>query len=527
MGRKFVMPAGPEQAYLVPPDVREWLPARHLAWELLDLSRRVDLEPFVSWYRADGQGRPAYHPAMMVALVCYCYCKGIRSSRAVAMATFDDVGARVICGNLHPDHATVARFLGRHQDAVKGLLAASVAECAREGLVSVDIAAGDGTKVRANASMTRNVTLAELDAQISGLEELLASEVEAWIAQDALDDGDDHSGGGQGEAGGQPPSGAGPAGKRTRQVLDARREARAELAARETRQREEDQAARAQQIAGLQKQAARAREAADAQAAAADARVAAWQARAQAKKAAGSARAPDGRMPAGAGASAHVRRAQQAASRAEARLAEAIAAPADDARPARINTTDPASKVMPAKHGGFRQSHNVQILAGRHQVIYGILRHPSPVDVAALHPLLQHGRATLDTAGITAKIRTILFDAGYASDDNFTAGCEGTLHVAVTREARQTGRSPRGRQPAALPSWQHMAERLATPEGKAAYKQRSAIIEPVFAQLFARLGNWLNYRGHKADLELHLWAATHNILKAIRTRHRRTAAQPA
>ena len=48
---------------------------------------------------------------MMVALVMYCYCKGIRSSRAIEMATFDDVGARVICGGLHPDHATNARFV--------------------------------------------------------------------------------------------------------------------------------------------------------------------------------------------------------------------------------------------------------------------------------------------------------------------------------------------------------------------------------------------------------------------------------
>jgi transposase len=533
MVRNFVTPAGPEQPYLVPPDVRDWLPARHLAWELLGLARRMDLAPFLAWYRADGQGRPAYHPGMMVALVCYCYCKGIRSSRAVEMATFDDVGARVICGNLHPDHATVARFLARHEEAVKGLLVVSVAECAREGLVSVDVAAGDGTKVRANASMARNLTLQDLDAQIAGLEELLAAEVDAWIAQARAEDArDDAADSGGTEAGGPAAGGgrSGPArpGRRAGQVLARRREARSGLEAEEARRREEAQAGRAGEIAGLRQRASKSRERADAEAAAADAKVTAWQRRAEAKKAAGSGKRPDGRMPAGAGGSAHVRRARQAAGRAEAKLADAMATPAGPGKPGKINTTDPSSKVMPAKHGGFRQSHNVQVLAGRRQVIYAILRHPSPVDVAALHPLLKQGRATLDAAGITEKIHKILFDAGYASDDNFTACCEGSLHVAVTREARQTGRLADGKEPATMKeSWQQMAAKLATPDGKATYKQRSAIIEPVFAQLFARLGNWLNYRDGKADLELHLWAATHNMLKAIRAQHRRTARQPA
>ena len=74
------------------------------------------------------------------------------------------------------------------------------------------------------------------------------------------------------------------------------------------------------------------------------------------------------------------------------------------------------------------------------------------------------------------------------------------------------------------PSWQQMTARLDTPEGKALYRQRSAIIEPVFAQLFNRLGRHLHYRGGKVDLELHLWAASHNLLKAIRARARQATA---
>ena len=172
-----------DQVFLMPPDPRDWLPRRHLAWAVRRAVGELDLAPFLAAYRADGQGNTAYHPRMMVALVMYCYCKGIRSSRAVEMATFDDVGARVICGGLHPDHATNARFTGRHKEPLKGLLVQSLVACAREGLVRVDVTAGDGTKVKANASMAANATAEQLGLDIAELEKLLEAEVQAWIEQ--------------------------------------------------------------------------------------------------------------------------------------------------------------------------------------------------------------------------------------------------------------------------------------------------------------------------------------------------------
>ena len=88
----------------------------------------------------------------------------------------------------------------------------------------------------------------------------------------------------------------------------------------------------------------------------------------------------------------------------------------------------------------------------------------------------------------------------------------------------QAGRSSDGRpSQSALPSWQDMAARLDTPEGRAVYKKRAATIEPVFAQLTSRLGRNLHYRGDMADAELSLWAASHNLLKAITARMARTA----
>jgi transposase len=529
MGYGFVGPGHPDEAYLLPPDVRDWLPPRHLAWALLEETGRMDLSAFTRWYRAGGQGRPAYHPAMMVALIGYCYCKGIRSSRAVEAATFDDLGARVICGNLHPDHATVARFITRHEQAVRGLLAASVTACAREGLVSVDVVAGDGTKIRASAPAAANVSLEGLDAQIAGLEELVAAEVEAWIAQARAEDavlgmlgGDD----GGDDGGAAAPGDRGR--RRTAVTLARRRAARAALAAAEQARQQQAEAERAGRITRLEARAARAGETAARLEARAAARVADYERRAVLKAEAGSRRRPDGRVPVAAGDQAHVRRARRGAGRAQAQLEAALAEPADPGRPGKISTTDPASKMMQAKNGGYGQQHNVQVLAGRRQVIYAIASHPGPVDVTALHPLLDKGRATLDAAGITGKLGVILFDAGYASDANFTAPCEGDLHVAVTREARQTGRLKDGRKPRTMKkSRQQMAARLDSGEGKAACRQRAAIIEPVFAQLFSRLGRDLHYRGARADLELHLWAATHNLLKAIRASARRPAADPA
>jgi transposase len=510
----------PEQSYLLPPDVRDWLPPDHLAWALLDLAGEMDLSAFTGWYRADGQGRPAYHPAMMVALACYCYCKGIRSSRAIEAATFDDLGARVICGNLHPDHSTTARFLDRHQAGVKGLVAWSVTACAREGLVTVDVVAGDGTKIRASASKAANATVAGLNKQIAGLEELIDAEVAGWIAAARAEDivqGSLPAGGDHDEPGGGDEPGPGRGRKRTAATLARRRDARDRLAASEQARQDEADAAGTGRTAKLEARAARAAAIAGTEAAAADARAADWEQRA----AAGSRRGP---APAAAGASARVAAARHRAARAAGKLAAAKAEPAAPLTPGKINATDPSSAMMPAKNGGFGQHYNVQALAGKRQVIYAITTHPSPADTAALHPLLAAARATLDTAGITAKFGTILFDAGYASDANFTAPCEGDLHVAITREARQTGRLQDGWQRTTTkPSWQQMAAKLAADEGKTLYKQRAGIIEPVFAQLFQRLGTHLNYRDHQVSLELHLWAATHNMLKAIRARHRAAA----
>jgi transposase len=522
MGRYFRDADSADQAYLLPPDARQWLPGGHLAWALLDLAGELDLPGLEARYRADGQGGAPYHPAMMVTLVMYCYCKGIRSSRGIEMATFDDVGARVICGNRHPDHATVARFAGRHEAELKALLPASVAACARRGLVSVDVVAGDGTKVKASASMAANAAGAELDEQIAALQGVIAAEVALWVEQHLAADAADAAG----EAGSAGTGGrGGTGGRRTAQTLArrlaARRRLAADAAARAGKQQDQHQA----KAGRLAERAAAKEEEAGRLLAVAQAKAAAYAARAAAcppgKK-------PSGRAPGAPQDNRDVRRVRAAAAglrdkEAAARAAAGTAAPDPGLK---VNLTDPGSRVMPLKKGGFDQLYNAQALACKGQVILAIGTHDSPSDKGALHPLLDKARAVLAAAGITTPIRKALWDAGYASHANFTADCDAELYVAVTRESRQTGRSAEGYAPAAMmDSWQQMTARLDTPEGKALYKQRAGIIEPVFAQLFARLGRHLNYRGARTDLELHLWAISHNLLKAIGARQR--AATPA
>ena len=105
----------------MPADVREWLPADQLGWFVIDAAAEMDLDAFCAAYRADGHGRAAYEPSVMLTLVLYAHVTGRRSSRTVERYCRQDVAYRVITGNLLPDHATIARFVVRHEQAVADL----------------------------------------------------------------------------------------------------------------------------------------------------------------------------------------------------------------------------------------------------------------------------------------------------------------------------------------------------------------------------------------------------------------------
>jgi transposase len=99
-----------DQAFLLPPDLRDWLPADHLAWFVLDVIDQLDLGPFLKAYRADGHGRAAFAPRMLLAVLLYAYCTGVRSSRQIERRCQEDLTFRVLAGNSTPDHVTIVRF---------------------------------------------------------------------------------------------------------------------------------------------------------------------------------------------------------------------------------------------------------------------------------------------------------------------------------------------------------------------------------------------------------------------------------
>ena len=143
---------------LLPPDVSEWLPVGHLARFVIETVDQLDLSAVYGYYRQDGHGRPAHDPAMMVALVLYAYAVGVTSSRAIERRCVEDVAFRVISVNRQPDHATIARFLVRHREALQQLFFDVLALCQRAGMVRVGTVAVDSTKLAANASADQNRT---------------------------------------------------------------------------------------------------------------------------------------------------------------------------------------------------------------------------------------------------------------------------------------------------------------------------------------------------------------------------------
>src|SRR5215203_4684540 len=155
-----------EQELLLPPSLREWLAEDHFAWFVIEVVGELDLAAFFAAYRADGHGRAAHDPAMMVALIVYAYAIGERSSRRIERRCREDVAFRVITANQVPDHATIARFRVRHQDALAGLFGEVLRLCAKAGAVSVGVIAVDGTRVKANAADRANFTYEQLAREI-------------------------------------------------------------------------------------------------------------------------------------------------------------------------------------------------------------------------------------------------------------------------------------------------------------------------------------------------------------------------
>ena len=519
-----------DQIYLFPVDPRDLLPKNHLVWGVMKVVDEFDLSQFEVVYHAGGVGRPPYSPRLMVALIVYCYLKGLRSERQIAAACYDDIGCRIITGNRYPDHSVVKKFFTRHEPALQRLLIDTLRIGHAEGLIDLSVIAGDGTYMQADAAMNATVTETRLLEQIADLQRQMARAQAGWAdlvtAAEATDPATDGleaaTDGGDLVAGCLDlGSGLGPVGGPVRGCAEdelwrryrgletrvaSRRAALEHLQANpgaawtEWSDRVEKDQMRV--VAATRRWEA---------AVAAQQTVVAEYARAQAAGVRSS-----GRPPVPVGDHSGVATARQGLDKAVSRAA---ATAGKEPTVGRVNTTAPSSGIMPCKRGGFDQNYNVQVAACPGQFILAIGTHPSSNDKRALEPFVRDTRANLDAAGIADPIGVALYDCGYASDANFTAELPvGLLLVAVEKECRQTGRRTDGTTTAAK-SWDLMATRLAEPANAALYKRRGAIVEPVFAQMFDRFGRDVNSRGAtQVETELHMCAVSHNIGKIIRSR---------
>jgi transposase len=165
-----------DQPFLLPLDLRDWLPAGHLAWFILDVVDQLDVAPFYRAHRDDGHGHPAYDPKTLLGVLLYAYCVGMRSSRQIERRLTEDIAFRVLAANHTPDHVTIARFRVRHRQALADFLLASLKLCEAAGMVRVGVVALDGTKVAANAANTASHTLDKIEAEVA---EILRQAAEA------------------------------------------------------------------------------------------------------------------------------------------------------------------------------------------------------------------------------------------------------------------------------------------------------------------------------------------------------------
>lgn len=180
----------PDQLFLLPPDMKEWLPDGDLSYFIMDVVRGLDLSSIYDDYDGSAGGQPPYDPEMIVSLLLYGYCVGIPSSRKIEQATYHSVPFRVLSANQHPDHDTIASFRQRHLSSLSELFLQVLRLCQKAGLVKLGHIALDGTKVRANASKHKAMSYGRMEKKVVELEaevaELLRRAESADAEEDAL-----------------------------------------------------------------------------------------------------------------------------------------------------------------------------------------------------------------------------------------------------------------------------------------------------------------------------------------------------
>jgi transposase len=506
-----------DQSFLFPPDMREWLPAGDPVWLVIEAVSLLDTAAFHVGRKTGGAGAAGYDPDMLVTVLIWAYANGITSSRRIERLCARDVAFRVICAGQLPDHVTVARFRQQFAETAAGLFAQVLVLCARLGMGQVGMVAVDGTKVAASASKDANRTEEGLRKLAA---DLAARHAETDAAEDALS--------GAGQRGDDDPGDPRTRRERVAAALASLERERQEREAAERAAAEQHlRAARAgtpregRPPAGAQAEAARVRLARET--AACQGRIEDWERR----KAAGQ---PVRRRPVSAQQSALVRRARQ---KLEAALARDAARQArqEQKAPAVRNVTDPASRLMPVRGGGFIQGYNAQNVASGDGLIIATRLTSDTTDTRWYEPMISDATAAAAAMAATAGgaegagIGLVLADAGYLSAANLTCGgpdrliATGKRRDLETRTRGLAGGQDGGHDPGETIA--AMTARLATTGGIAAYRQRGHIAETPHGRIKHNMRlRQLSVRGmHKAAGEWTFACAVHNLMMAITSGH--------
>ena len=498
-------PVDRDQRFLLPPDMADWLPEGHLVWLVLDVVERVDTSGLHEAYRLGGVGRRAYDPDMLLGLLIYAYCTGVRSSRQIERLCSVDVAFRVICANDGPDHSTIARFRQVHERVARQLFVDVLAICARVGVARVGVVAVDGTKVAGSGSMRANRTRAQLEAEVAGL---FAS------AEQTDSEEDDRFGSGRGD---DLPVELGRRERRRVRLDAALAEIEAEEQARRAVDAVDEEANRAR-LDGGRGPVRRELQVARAETILARVRVEETARREQVRA---RVTARGHKMPPIRGAHPEGFR----VARAEAQLARVKARAAAEAgrktvrqrrreREPIVNVTDPDSRVMPVV-GGWVQGYNAQMAVTTSGVVVAAEISQNPSDAPACVPMMAATQACVADSGIEDKVAIMLFDAGYFSIRNLTAPGPDRLIATTKKHKLEHMPATAGAPPETAGPVAAMEHRLRTPEGAALYKKRQSSVEPVFGHTkHNRRFDRFSRRGLRAvNAEWKLIATAHNITK--------------
>lgn len=521
---KWYRPVDRDQAFLLPPSMKQWLPEDHLVWFVIEAVGQLDTAAFHGRARRGGVGRRGYDPVMLITLLIYAMAHGVRSSRQIERLGHTDVAFRIICAGDVPDHSVLARFRQHHEAALADLLTESLILAARLGMLRLGVIAFDGTKIAANAARDAN-------RDEKGLRRIAEQHLAQATAADAAEDTE--FGADRGDE--LPPKLRDRTGRhrRIRQALDeikqqataaAAREQAARHAGENYQQRIADPGTpvrgtppkHADPVAAAYARWQRERERAQR-------RIDDWQQRATQTCAAG--RRPKGREPIPADQHCRVRVTKTAYDKAkeQAQAANTISPPTGtEARTPRVNLTDPESRLMKTRNG-FLQGFNCQTALSEDQLILHAQATQDANDVGQFEPICIAVTATAahlaeDTGRDDLTIGVMIGDAGYNSEHNLTLpGPDRLIAGTTSRQHHQqaTTNPTTGTAPQHATARQHMDHRLRTPEGHNLYKRRSPQVEAPNAWLKDRRGlhRFLRRGLTAANSELRLAATVTNLLR--------------